>query len=86
MAYLNSLAERFRSQNLKIRTVTLQGDADVTLLGYARTGDITLIALTTHGHGGLKRGILGSVARFILKESDIPVLIVKPRGEKSSNK
>ena len=86
MAYLNSLAERFRSKNLIIRTVTLQGDPDVTILNYARTGDITLIALTTHGNGGLKRGMLGSVAQFILKESDIPVLIVKPRGEKSSNK
>ena len=83
-AYLDSLAKRFRAKNLKMRTVTLQGDAAETILNYAQKSQASLIALTTHGNGGLKHGMLGSVAQSVLKESDIPVLIAKPKGSESS--
>ncbi len=83
-AYLSNPAERLRSKNLKIRTVTLQGDVVETILNYAKESHASLIALTTHGNGGLRRGVLGSVAQLILRESDIPVLIVKPKGSPSS--
>lgn len=78
--YLNDVADRFRSKGLKIRTLVLQGDVGDTILNYAKSANISLIALTTHGAGSLKRGTLGSVAQLILKESEIPVLIVKPRS------
>jgi nucleotide-binding universal stress UspA family protein len=78
MFYLNDVADRFRSKDLKIKTLTLEGDVDDTILRYAKSASISLIALTTHGAGGLKRGTLGRIAQSILKESEIPVLIVKP--------
>jgi nucleotide-binding universal stress UspA family protein len=79
-AYLNSVAERFRSKDLKIKTLTLQGDVRDSILNYSRNSKVSLIALTTHGSGGLKHGVLGSIAQFILKEAEIPVLIIKPKG------
>jgi nucleotide-binding universal stress UspA family protein len=83
-AYLNSLAERFRTKDLKIKTLTLQGDVRDSILNYAKSSNVSLIAMTTHGSGGLKRSLLGSVAQFILKESEIPVLIIKPKGKRES--
>ncbi len=83
-AYLNDVANQFRSKDLKVKTMTLQGDVGDTILNYAKQSQASLIALTTHGQGGLKRGLLGRIAQYILKESEIPVLLVKPKGEKSS--
>jgi nucleotide-binding universal stress UspA family protein len=39
-----------------------------------------LIALTTHGRGGLQRWIAGSVTERVLHGSTLPVLIVHPRA------
>lgn len=82
--YLDSIAEKFRPKRLKIKTLTLQGDVGDTILNYAKSSHISLIALTTHGKGGLKRGLLGRIAQSILKEAEIPVLIVKPKVKKDS--
>lgn len=78
--YLNNIADQLRSKDLKVKTVTLQGDIGETILDYASGSQVSLIALTTHGNGGLKHGLIGRVAQHILKESEFPVLIVKPRG------
>jgi nucleotide-binding universal stress UspA family protein len=79
-AYLENIANQFRSKDLKVKTVTLQGDVGNSILNYAKSSNVSLIALTTHGIGGLKRGLLGGVAQQILKEAEIPVLIIKPKG------
>lgn len=77
--YLESVAQPLRGQGLKIKTAALQGEAEETILHFARLRKVTLIALTSRGLGGKKRGTLGSVAQTILKEAGIPVLLVKPK-------
>ena len=37
---------------------------------------VELIAMTTHGEGGVKRMILGSVAESVVRDSELPVLLV----------
>jgi nucleotide-binding universal stress UspA family protein len=84
--YLKKNAQRFRtfrSKGIEVRTVVLEGNAGETILNYAENNKVNLIALTTHGGGGARGGILGRVAQFMLKESKIPVLIVKPGGRVS---
>ncbi|HEX6796270.1 MAG TPA: universal stress protein [Ktedonobacterales bacterium] len=41
---------------------------------------VNLIAMGTHGRGGLKRWIMGSVAERVVREAAIPVLVVRPRA------
>jgi nucleotide-binding universal stress UspA family protein len=41
-----------------------------------------LIAIATHGRGGLKRLIAGSVTEKVLGSTRLPMLIVRPRDEK----
>ena len=77
--YLERLAEPLRERGLRVKTTSRPGDPGEEILRYAREISATLIALTTHGLGGIKRGAPGRVAQYILKEADLPVLLIKPK-------
>jgi nucleotide-binding universal stress UspA family protein len=51
------------------------GDAADRILGFAGRND--LILTTTHGHGGFKRWVFGSVAEKLIHEAQVPVLVFK---------
>lgn len=42
-----------------------------------------LLALATHGQGGLERKLLGGVAEQLLNHTRLPVLVVRPRSHES---
>ena len=42
---------------------------------------IDLIVMGTHGRGGLKHLILGSVAEHVIREAPCPVLILRPEAD-----
>jgi nucleotide-binding universal stress UspA family protein len=42
-----------------------------------------LIAISTHGRGGLKRWMTGSVTEDVFGKTTLPMLIIGPKGEKS---
>lgn len=48
------------------------------IVEYAEEHSIELIAMTTHGRGGLSRLILGSVADKVLRASPVPLLLYRP--------
>jgi nucleotide-binding universal stress UspA family protein len=77
--YLEGIAEPLRQKGFKVSTSALQGDPAKTLLRYADKHKVSLIALTTHGKGGMKRGALGRIAQLILKSWGNPVLLIKPK-------
>jgi nucleotide-binding universal stress UspA family protein len=77
--YLESVAGRLRAQGVKVKTVVLEGDIKETVIDHIANSQVSLVAMTTHGAGGMEHGLLGSVAQYILKESPAPVLLVKSR-------
>ncbi|HSJ25323.1 MAG TPA: universal stress protein [Longimicrobiales bacterium] len=54
--------------------------ADV-LAQHAVDVDASLIIVTTHGHGGLRRAWLGSVADSLIRMAGVPVLLIRPEDE-----
>jgi nucleotide-binding universal stress UspA family protein len=46
----------------------------------ARAKQVGLIVLTTHGHGGINRFWLGSVADRPLRWVKVPILLLRPKG------
>ncbi|MEW6142713.1 MAG: universal stress protein [Chloroflexota bacterium] len=78
--YLRQMAQKLRRKGLKVKTVLLQGaPPGEAIVKYAAEKKVGLIAIATHGRGGLGRLFYGSVADHILKHSAIPVLVVRPR-------
>jgi nucleotide-binding universal stress UspA family protein len=81
-AYLVKLAQKLsREKKLKVESLVLEGLVAETIIEYAhdRNNKIDLIAIATHGKGGLKRFVFGSVADFVLRHSDVPMLLVRPQ-------
>jgi len=48
------------------------------LVDYARDHQMDLIAMATHGRGGLARLLLGSIATGVLQRAGTPLLLVRP--------
>lgn len=79
-AYLGRIAEWFRAEfSCAVRSAVLQGGVVSALNNYIRDNDIGLVVMTTHGHGGLKRTWLGSVADGVVRTSPAPVLLMRPQ-------
>jgi nucleotide-binding universal stress UspA family protein len=75
--YLEQVAERLRRRGITVQCVQPEGSPAKTILEHARGTNTDLIALTTHGHGGLGRLIFGSVADEVLRKAVCPLLLVR---------
>jgi len=81
LAYLAGVAARLRAQSLEVRTNLVVAQPHVAILDYTREHAVDLIAMSTHGRGGLARMLLGSVADKVIRGADVPVLLQRPCGE-----
>lgn len=61
-----------------------EGDAAEVVVERARATGADLIAMTTHGRGGLGRLVYGSVADAVLRNAPCPVLLVRSREEQTA--
>ncbi|MEX2282697.1 MAG: universal stress protein, partial [Gemmatimonadota bacterium] len=80
-ATLDQAATRLRQHDarLQVRTEVSSDDfAAGAILDYAEQNHVDLIALTTHGAGGVVRLMLGSVADKITRGAEVPVLLYRP--------
>jgi nucleotide-binding universal stress UspA family protein len=73
-------ASMLRRRGVKTSVLTEVGDPADQILKACRAGD--MLAMTTHGHGGLKRLILGSIAEKVIHQATVPVLIYKHRAQR----
>lgn len=79
--YLEQVAERLRGEGVEVADVEVrEGATATTILATAREG-ADLIAMATHGRGGLRRLFLGSVSDKVLRGATLPVLLVRPAEE-----
>lgn len=76
---LNALAERLRTFAAAVEfRVVEHDDVAAVIHNEIRQALVDFIAMTTHGAGGVKRFLLGSVAERVVHRSEIPVLLVTP--------
>lgn len=76
---LGDVADRIAGGGLRVRTLVLADRSAVDgLLQELEQRGNDLLALTTHGAGGPRRLMLGSVAASVLRRATKPVLVLRP--------
>jgi nucleotide-binding universal stress UspA family protein len=75
--YLASVAAGLRARGVRATTQVRFGNAVGEILAGAREAEADLIAMTTHGRGGLGRLLFGSVAEAVLRQAEIPVFLMR---------
>ncbi|MDF3040911.1 MAG: UspA domain protein [Thermomicrobiales bacterium] len=63
-----------KGEGIAASGAVLNGSPFFAINDATRPGD--LIVLTSHGHGGVRRWLLGSVAEKLVREASVPVLLV----------
>jgi nucleotide-binding universal stress UspA family protein len=74
---LSGVAEQLRAKGCNVQLEGPNGSPADEILDAARASRVDLIAMTTHGLGGLGRLLMGSVADEILRKASCPVLLVR---------
>ena len=74
-------ADELRDGGIKATALLIQGPIVETVLKEAERLDADLLIVGSHGFGAVYDLLVGSVSRGILKEADIPVLVVPVRDE-----
>lgn len=75
--YLRALADHLRNQGYQVDYEQVEGPAAEVIIHRARALGADLIAMTTHGHTGLGKLVLGSVAEEVVTHAPCPVLLVR---------
>jgi nucleotide-binding universal stress UspA family protein len=77
-AYLFRTAARLREDGLRTRTDVVIGEnVAQSIADYAARESADLVAIATHGRGGLSRALIGSVADALTRTSHTSVLVLR---------
>jgi len=87
--YLETVAKHVQATQKKLKlsitcTAVLGEDVAEALLclaGPEGQGSCDVIAISTHGRGGLQRWVMGSVTERLLNTTELPMLIVRPQNK-----
>ena len=77
--YLAEVRVRFATRHVRMRSsVVVAEDVPRAIIGFAQANNGDLIAIATHGRGGIARAVLGSVADRVMSEGVLSVLVIHP--------
>ena len=75
---LEEVAEQVRRRGVEVEQVRLYGSSPEAIAEFARRAGADLIVMGTHGRGGIKHALLGSMAEHVIPRSPCPVMVVPP--------
>jgi nucleotide-binding universal stress UspA family protein len=73
----DSVGKMAETEGLDFETVILEGHPSHEIIEFAENNNMDLIIMGTLGKSGLDRFLLGSVAEKVLRNSKVPVLVVR---------
>jgi nucleotide-binding universal stress UspA family protein len=77
--YLDGIQGDFREKKIKTKTHVVYGPVVDAIISIAGQENADLIAMASHGRGGLSRVFYGSVAAGALHRVDRPLFIIRAR-------
>jgi nucleotide-binding universal stress UspA family protein len=76
--YIEAQKKALHADGFKVNGRTVNGESTADLiLDVADELEVDAIAMSTHGRGGIKRWVYGSVADKVLRHAHVPVLLVR---------
>ena len=74
--YLENLATRLKNEGVDVETDIHEGEPYEHIAEYAKQHGVDIIVMSSHGHGGLKRLIMGSTTDRVIRSGAAHVLVV----------
>jgi nucleotide-binding universal stress UspA family protein len=78
-AGIKKYIDKLKRKRIKVESAILVGDPASEIVDYAQKEDFSLIIMSTHGHSGIKRWALGSVADRVLRGTEKPLVLVRAK-------
>jgi nucleotide-binding universal stress UspA family protein len=78
--YLESVGAELGDKGINVRYEVGFGVAAEEIIGFADEIQADLVAMSTHGHSGVRRWALGSTADKVLHAGNTPILLVRAPG------
>lgn len=81
-AYIRSQEAVLQGQGCKVNGRVSEGDSVAdTILDVADELGVDGIVMSTHGRGGVKRWVFGSVADKVLQQAKAPIILIRAQSE-----
>ncbi|MBV8068644.1 MAG: universal stress protein [Acidobacteriaceae bacterium] len=61
-------------EGIRVRRLTYEGEPEAQIAAFTKAEDVQLVIMPTHGHGILRRYLIGSVTAKVLHDVTCPVL------------
>lgn len=81
-AFMTQRRNELRQQGYEVEAYVATGSpvAD-EILTFVTNEDADTIVMSTHGRSGVQRWMFGSVAERVMRQSHVPVLVIRPPAE-----
>lgn len=80
-AELEPDVQRLRDAGYTVRCQVDFGEPAQCIVDYVLDTHVDMVAMATHGRGGLGRLVMGSVAERVLRSVSVPVLLMRPEPQ-----
>jgi nucleotide-binding universal stress UspA family protein len=80
-AYLERARTAFTGMKARAKLLVEMGKPAESIMQTAKREKVNLIALSSHGRTGAERVLYGSVARRLINESRVPLLLIRPGAD-----
>jgi nucleotide-binding universal stress UspA family protein len=79
--YLEGIAASLVERGIPTTPAIVEGKPYVEIIHFAEDERIDMIVMSTRGHSGLSRWLLGSVADRVVRGATVPLLLVQAQAE-----
>jgi nucleotide-binding universal stress UspA family protein len=77
--YLMNWVQSIKAQGINASYQVTIGTPAKSIMELVNAQQVSLIVMMSHGKGWFKRALIGSVADAILRGSNVPVLVIRPK-------
>ena len=82
-AYLQNIVDKWRTVDISAKIQIRRGNVVAGIIDTANQASVDLVAMASHGKGGMERAFYGSVAVGVLNQIDRPLLLIRSRFVKA---